>query len=216
MNFAVLSMITVIIIEDLANYRNALQVLLNGSEGFKCTGAFENAETVLIALPALLPHIALVDINLPGMNGIELVKEIRHASPDTLCMMCTAYDEDEKIFSALQAGAHGYILKSTPPSKILDAITDLKNGGAPMSSEVARKVVMAFAQRANPELEQLTQREKEVLQLLEEGLLYKEIASRLAISIETVKRHCFNIYQKLHVGNRSEAIYKLHESKHHY
>ena len=208
-------MIKVIIIEDLANYRNALQVLLNGSEGFACTGAFENAEVALPFLPTLLPDVALVDINLPGMNGIELVKEIRHASPNTLCMMCTAYDADEKVFSALNAGAHGYILKSTGPAKILDAITELMQGGSPMSSEIARKVVCAFTQKPNPEMELLTLREKEILQLLEQGLLYKEIASSAKITIETVKRHCFNIYQKLHVGNRSEAIHKLHKSKGH-
>jgi DNA-binding NarL/FixJ family response regulator len=207
-------MIRVVIIEDLANYRNALQVLLNGSEGFECTAAFENAEAAIKKIPELQPDIALVDINLPGINGIELVKFIRKESPSTLCMMCTAYDEDEKVFKALEAGAHGYILKSTPPSKLLEAIIDLKNGGSPMSNEIARKVVMVFNKKPNPELEQLSPRENEILELLVQGLLYKEIAIRLVISIETVKRHCFNIYQKLHVSNRSEAIHKYHGNHH--
>jgi DNA-binding NarL/FixJ family response regulator len=207
-------MIRVAVIEDIPNYRNALQVLLNGSEGFECVAAFDNAETAHNELPTLQPDIALVDINLPGMNGIELVSFIRTASPSTLCMMCTAYDEDEKIFKALEAGAHGYILKSTSPAKLLEAIIDLKSGGSPMSNEIARKVVMAFKKMPNPKLAQLSAREKEVLELLVEGLLYKEIATRLAISIETVKRHCFNIYQKLHVSNRSEAIHKYHSNRH--
>lgn len=207
-------MIRVAVIEDIPNYRNALQVLLNGSEGFECVAAFENAETAHKELPALQPDIALVDINLPGMNGIELVNFIRSALPSTLCMMCTAYDEDEKVFNALEAGAHGYILKSTSPSKLLEAIIDLKNGGSPMSNEIARKVVTVFKRKSNPQLAQLSAREKEVLELLVEGLLYKEIATSLTISIETVKRHCFNIYQKLHVSNRSEAINKYHSNHH--
>ena len=209
-------MIRVAVIEDLSSYRNALQVLLNGTAGFECMAVFENAEIAYKELPVLQPDIALVDINLPGMNGIELVRFIRTASPSTLCMMCTAYDEDEKVFKALEAGAHGYILKSTSPAKLLEAIVDLKNGGSPMSHEIARKVVMTFNKKPNPELAQLTSRETELLKLLVEGLLYKEIATRLGISIETVKRHCFNIYQKLHVSNRSEAINKYHGNHHHH
>jgi NarL family two-component system response regulator LiaR len=204
-------MIRVALIEDLANYRNALQVLLNGSQGFECVAAWESAEAAVKELPSFIPDVALIDINLPGMNGIELVRFIRAKSASTLCMICTAYDEDEKVFKALEAGAHGYILKSTSPAKILEAIIDLMNGGSPMSNEIARKVVMAFNKKQNPELAQLTTREKETLQLLAEGLLYKEIAARLSISLETVKRHCFNIYQKLHVSNRSEAINKYHQ-----
>ena len=207
-------MVRVAIIEDLDSYRNALQVLLNGSEGFECAGSFENAEAALCEMQALHPDIALIDINLPGMNGIELVKFVRKECPATLCMMCTAYDEDEKIFKALEAGAHGYILKSTSPAKLLESMIDLMNGGSPMSSEVARKVVTAFNKKDNPSLELLTARENETLELLVQGLLYKEIASKLVISIETVKRHCFNIYQKLHVSNRSEAINKYHGNHH--
>lgn len=203
-------MIRVVVIEDLPNYRSALQVLLNGSEGFECAGAYENAEIAIKEISMMQPDIALVDINLPGMNGINLISVIRNKFPDILCMICTAYDEDEKVFNALEAGAHGYILKSTSPAKILEAIIDLKNGGSPMSNEIARKVVMAFNKKSNPQLDQLSAREKEILELLVRGLLYKEIAASVGISIETVKRHCFNIYQKLHVSNRSEAIGKYH------
>lgn len=205
-------MIKVVVIEDISNYRRAMEVLLNGSAGFVCTGAYENAEIAIREIPSQCPDIALVDLNLPGISGIKLISIIRKKCPDTLCMVCTAYDEDEKVFDALGAGAHGYLLKSTPPAKILEALIELKNGGSPMSNEIARKVVMAFNKKNTPELDQLSARETEILELLVKGLLYKEIAGSLSISIETVKRHCFNIYQKLHVNNRSEAVYKYHGS----
>lgn len=203
-------MISVAIIEDLDSYRNAMQVLLNGSEGFECVGSYENAEIALCEFPKVKPHIALVDINLPVMNGIELIDVLTEKFPETLCMVCSAYDEDEKIFKALEAGANGYLLKSTSPAKILEAIIELKNGGSPMSNEIARKVVMAFNKKNNHDLDKLSARENEILELLVRGLMYKQIAFHLQISIETVKRHCFNIYQKLHVQNRSEAIHKYH------
>ena len=201
-------MLRVSITEDLKDYREALEFLITNTPGLQCEGVYEKAEDTLGSISAQQPDIALVDINLPGMDGIELVRKISELSPRTLCMMCTAYDEDEKIFSALNAGAHGYILKSTPPAKIVDAIFELNNGGAPMSSEVARKVVTAFKGQPNNEAAKLTPRENEILALLERGLLYKEIAAQLGISLDTVKRHCFNIYEKLHVSNRTEAINK--------
>lgn len=206
-------MIKVIIIEDLDAYRNALQVLLNGTEGFECAGAYANAEDAIKDIYTLAADVAVVDINLPGINGIELVKHIKQTSPHTLCMICTVYDEDEKVFKALEAGAHSYILKSTPPAKLLEAINELINGGSPMSNEIARKVVMAFNKNKSKEFRLLTTRENEILELLVKGLLYKEIGAQLSISIETVKRHCFNIYQKLHVSNRSEAITKFHSGR---
>lgn len=126
--------------------------------------------------------------------------------------MCTAYDEDEKVFKALKAGAYGYLLKTTSPAEIMNAVQQLVNGGAPMSSDVARKVIASFQPpKQNTETKNLTAREKEVLELLSKGLLYKEIAAQLSISIDTVKRHCFNIYEKLHVSNRTEALNKYHQ-----
>jgi DNA-binding NarL/FixJ family response regulator len=201
-------MISIVIIEDLKDYRETLQLLIRTTNELDCIGAYERAEDAISCIAALQPNVAIVDINLPGMSGVELVSRIHEVSPETLCMMCTAYDEDEKIFNALNAGAHSYMLKSTPPSKIIDAIFELVNGGSPMSAEVARKVVTAFKRTANAFSTLLTPREKEVLELLSKGLLYKEIALHLNVSTETIRKHCFNIYQKLHVSNRTEAINK--------
>jgi NarL family two-component system response regulator LiaR len=200
-------MITVAIIEDLKSYRDALKTILDGTPEISCIGVYDNAETSLRYLPKDHVDVALIDIHLPGMNGIQLVKCLRELVPKTLCLVCTAYDEDELVFNALQSGAHGYILKSIPPHRIIESILDLKNGGSPMSNEIARKVVMSFQRSSNPEHEyHLTKREKEILALLSNGLLYKEIAATLFVSLDTVKRHCFNIYTKLHVKNKTEAI----------
>lgn len=204
-------MVSVVVIEDLEDYRNGLVNLINWTEGYSCTGAYATAEEAIKYLPAVLPDVALIDIGLPGKSGIELVEYIHKTIPKTLCMICTAYDEDEKVFNALKAGAYGYLLKSTSPAGIMDAIQQLVNGGSPMSSDVARKVIASFQQpQINPETEKLTAREKQILEILSKGLLYKEIAAQLSISIDTVKRHCFNIYEKLHVTNRTEAINKYH------
>ena len=204
-------MVSVVVIEDLADYRNGLVNLINWTEGYICKGAYATAEEAIQYLPAVLPDVALVDIGLPGKSGIELVEYIHKNFPKTLCMICTAYDEDEKVFNALKAGAYGYILKSTSPAGIMEAIHQLVNGGSPMSSDIARKVIASFQPaQAHPETEKLTAREKQILEILSKGLLYKEIAAQLSISIDTVKRHCFNIYEKLHVSNRTEAINKYH------
>lgn len=205
-------MISVVIIEDLEDYRNGLVNLINWTEGYECAGAYATAEEAISALAAVHPDVALIDIRLPGKSGIDLVEFIHKNFPSILCMMCTAYDEDEKVFKALKAGAYGYLLKSTPPAEILDSIQQLVNGGSPMSSDVARKVIASFQLPAqNSETKNLTAREKQVLELLSKGLLYKEIAAQLSISIDTVKRHCFNIYEKFHVSNRTEAINKYHQ-----
>lgn len=155
------------------------------------------------------PVVCVIDINLPGHSGIDFVKWVTVHCPNTLCLMCTAYDSDDKVFQSLEAGAHGYILKSTPPADIVEAVKELCNGGSPMSSEVARKVVNTFTRKAIAEAATISEREKQVLELLAKGLFYKEISVQLHISIETVKRHCFNIYQKLHVSNRTDAINKF-------
>jgi DNA-binding NarL/FixJ family response regulator len=205
-------MISVAVVEDLDDYRNGLVNLINWTDGYKCTGAYATAEEAIKNLPAIKPDVALIDIGLPGKSGIELVEFIHTNIPSALCMMCTAYDEDEKVFKALKAGAYGYLLKTTSPAEIMNAVQQLVNGGAPMSSDVARKVIASFRPpKQNTETENLTAREKEVLELLSKGLLYKEIAAQLFISIDTVKRHCFNIYEKLHVSNRTEAINKYHQ-----
>jgi DNA-binding NarL/FixJ family response regulator len=200
-------MINVLLIEDKKDYREVLKLILNNTQGFSCIADHPDAEACMKDDKYTVADVALIDIQLPGISGIELVKFFKKNNPQLLCLMCTAYEDSDNVFHALQAGAHGYILKSSSPSKILEAIVEVVNGGSPMSSQVARKVIEAFRQ---PSIEKfsLTQREEEILQHLSKGLLYKEIAFRLSISIETVRRHCFNIYEKLHVNNRTEALNK--------
>lgn len=208
-------MIKVAVVEDLNDYRNGIVGMLEWTEGFECVGAYENAEEAMLYLAQIKPDVCLCDIGLPGLSGIALVKWIKEHSPSTLCLMCTAYDADEKVFEALQAGALGYILKSIQPGKIIDAIQELVNGGSPMSSEIARKVLLGLNNKDTLEKQEesfkLTVKEKEILELLSKGLLYKEIALEQSISIETVKRHCYNIYTKMHVNNRTEAINKYYK-----
>lgn len=201
-------MTSILIVEDSPDYRKGLQQLFNHANGFMCIAAYENAEACLRDTKYQQVDIAIIDIQLPAMNGIELVKLLTTANPQLLCMMCTAYEEDEKVFKALEAGAHAYILKSAAATEIQQAVTDLKNGGSPMSSQVARKVVQSFKRQPPVVDYSLTPRESEVLQLLSKGLLYKEIALQMNISSDTVRRHCFNIYEKLHVHNRTEALNK--------
>ncbi|MBX3257769.1 MAG: response regulator transcription factor [Chitinophagaceae bacterium] len=201
-------MITTGIIEDLEDYRNLLQVLFEHSQDMQVLFCAKNAEEAMTGISSNKPGLCIIDINLPGQSGIELVKWIRSNSPATLCLMCTAYDSDDKIFQSLEAGAHGYILKSEAPARILEAVTELCLGGSPMSSQVARKVVQSFRKTPASTAIPLTKREEEILTQLSKGLLYKEIATSLYISTETVRRHCFNIYEKLHVHNRTEALNK--------
>jgi DNA-binding NarL/FixJ family response regulator len=155
-----------------------------------------------------------MDINLPGMNGIECVKLLKAKNVTAQFLMCTVYEEDEKVFEALKAGAMGYIIKKTSPAQLLEAITDLKNGGSPMSSQIARKVVASFNDKKtkSKETESLSARENEILELLAKGFRYKEIADKLFISTETVRRHVHNIYEKLHVGSRTDAINKVYKN----
>ena len=164
-------MIRVAVIEDLESYRKVLQTLLNGYMGFTCSAAYKNAEEAIAEIHLIMPDVAMVDIHLPGTNGIELVKFIRINCPGTL-LLCTAYDEDDLVFSSLKAGAHAYILKSTSPGKLLEAVRELTLGGSPMSNEIARKVVMTFNNEPlRKDQFDLTPREKEVLKLLSRGLL---------------------------------------------
>jgi DNA-binding NarL/FixJ family response regulator len=207
--------ITVCIVDDNSELRSALKEILSMSPGFKCTGTMSNADEAIEKLPELNPDVVLMDINLgTGESGIHCVRELKLKMPKTNFMMCTVYEEDEKIFEALSAGASGYILKKTTPQKLIEAIRELFQGGAPMSSQIARKVVAAFQSKmptpGENNLDMLTNREKEILELLSRGLMYKEIAWELDISQETVRKHVYRIYEKLHVGNRVEAVNKFY------
>jgi DNA-binding NarL/FixJ family response regulator len=204
-------MINVAIVEDEDEVREGLAVLINGSEGFRCIQTYSSAESALPEILKNKPDVVLMDINLPGMSGIECISKLKASRPDLPIMVLTVYDDDEKIFESLRAGASGYLLKKTPPTKLLEAILELHNGGSPMSSSIARKVVEAF-QRMGPsseETQNLSKREQEILSFLAKGYRYKEIADTLFISIETVRTHLRNIYEKLHVRSRSEAVLKV-------
>ena len=204
-------MIHVVIIEDIKEIREGLQMLIDGSDGFACTKTFATAEQAIAELPALCPHVALMDIHLPGINGIEAVKQLKSVCPQTQFIMSTVYEDDENIFESLKAGASGYLLKKTAPSKILDAIAEVHNGGSPMSSQIARKVIASFQHKNSiDETDILTSREKEILKALSKGLRYKEIADEMTISIETVRSHARKIYEKLQVQSRTEALNKVY------
>ena len=202
--------ISVCIVDDNKQLRSALEEIIVMSDGYSCTGTFGTAETAIEALPKLKPDVVLMDINLGSSeSGIDCVRILKPQMPATNFMMCTVYEEDEKIFEALSAGASGYILKKTAPGKLLEAIRELYQGGAPMSSQIARKVVAAFQNKpvsTGGGLEELTNREKEILEQLSKGLMYKEIAAELYLSAETVRKHVYHIYEKLHVTNRVEAV----------
>jgi len=204
-----MSPISVCIVEDNHDILHALEQIITMSDGYKLLGSFTSAEDALIGLPALHPNVVMMDINLGKMNGIECVKRIKPQHPEILFMMCTVYEEDEKIFEALAAGANAYILKKTTPSKMLEAIRELYEGGAPMSSQIARKVVNVFQKAPSARIDSLSNREAEILEHLAKGLLYKEIAAQLNIAQETVRKHVYHIYEKLHVNNRVEAVNKF-------
>jgi DNA-binding NarL/FixJ family response regulator len=202
--------ITICIVEDNKDIRQALEQIIKMSDGYACVGSFASAEEAIEGIPPLQPRVVLMDINLGGMNGIECVRQLKAQYPEILFMMCTVYEEDEQIFEALRAGASGYILKKTAPAKLLEAIKELNEGGAPMSSQIARKVVTAFQSKPTDNaLGALSNREMEILELLAKGLLYKEISAQLSISQETVRKHVYHIYEKLHVSNRIEAVNKF-------
>lgn len=211
-------MISVCIVDDNNELRSALEEIVSMSEGYKCVGTMSTADEAIRKLPLLKPDVVLMDINLgSGESGIDCVRELKPRMPSTNFMMCTVYEEDEKIFEALNAGASGYILKKTAPNKLLEAIRELYQGGAPMSSQIARKVVAAFQKQSlnatgvnENNLAVLSNREKEILELLSRGLMYKEIAAALFIGQETVRKHVYHVYEKLHVTNRVEAVNKYY------
>jgi DNA-binding NarL/FixJ family response regulator len=198
------------IVDDDDRLRTEFVQLIQTSGDMCCVGAYPSAEAALEALPAQAPKIVLMDINLPGMSGIECVRRLRTLAPDAQVMMLTVFDDVTPVFESLKAGASGYLLKRAPVSELLTAIRDLAEGGAPMSGVIARKVVQYFGQHGPaPEVQSLTAREYEVLVALSHGEQYKEIAARLGISINTVRRHIMAIYEKLHVNSRFEAVGKL-------
>jgi len=207
--------ITLAIVEDLDEVREGLKQFLSLNPEFTVLDTFSSAEDALQQLPELTPDIVIMDINLPDMNGIECIRQMKGKSPATQFMMFTVYENDEKVFEALKAGASGYLLKNTGLLQLTEALKELHNGGSPMSANIARKLVTLFRdnEKESPDLEQLTKREKELLQLLAKGLLYKEISEQLFITLNTVKQHIHNIYEKLHVQNRTEALNKVFGKK---
>lgn len=203
--------ISLCIVEDLDEVRDGLRQFISLHPDFNVLDTFKTAEEAAFEIPRLRPHIVIMDINLPGMNGIDCILELRSKLPQTQYMMFTVYEDDDKVFEALKAGASGYLLKNTSLSQMVEALKELYQGGSPMSSNIARKLVTLFRDKQpHPEeAESLTQREHEILNLLSTGLLYKEIAEKLSISLNTVKQHIHKIYDKLHVQNRTEAINKV-------
>ncbi|HEX6191112.1 MAG TPA: response regulator transcription factor [Chitinophagaceae bacterium] len=202
--------ITIAIVEDLDEVRNGLKDFISLSTDFIVVGTFKTGEEAHENLPNITPDIVIMDIHLPGMNGIECIRKIKDKSPGTQFMMFTVYENDEKIFEALKAGASGYLLKNTGLLQIVESLKELHNGGSPMSANIARKLVNHFLKSGNlpSTIDILSNRENEILQLLSKGLLYKEIATHLVITTGTVRQHIHNIYEKLHVQNRTEAINK--------
>jgi DNA-binding NarL/FixJ family response regulator len=204
--------ITVTIVEDLIEVRESLEKLIINSDGFLLLSSYNNAEVAQNKIPEEQPEIVIMDINLPGISGIDCIRKIKDDCPHTQFLMYTIFEDDEKVFEALEAGANGYLLKKTPKDKITAALKELHDGGSPMSTHIARKVTKSFQQRNHLDEQStlLTHKEKEVLELLSKGFLYKEIGEHLHISLNTVKQHIHKIYEKLHVSNRTEAINRLY------
>lgn len=205
-------MIRVAIVEDNNTIREGLSVLINGTEGYSCLGAFVSCEKFFESQKIYDVDVILMDIGLPGMSGIEGVRKAKELNPKADILMLTVYEENKIVFEALCAGACGYLVKKTPPSRLLEAIKEVYEGGSPMSSQIARQVINVFQQTVNDSRQEsdfnLSGREKEVLNLLSDGNNYQEIGEKLFISVDTVRHHIRNIYKKLHVHSRSEAVAK--------
>jgi DNA-binding NarL/FixJ family response regulator len=202
--------ITVYIVEDDTNLRDSIRRFINLNPDFKCPAAFSSGEALLACKFDPKPDVVMIDINLPGMTGIECVGRLKHVMPEVQVMILTVYENSNRIFEALTAGASGFLVKNTPPEKLLDAIREVANGGGPMSSHIARKVIQAFhpvyksaSPRENP-----TPREQQILELLARGCAYKQIAAELNLSMGTIQTHVSRIYKKLHVNCRTEAVMK--------
>jgi DNA-binding NarL/FixJ family response regulator len=207
--------ISLAIVEDLDEVREGLKQFISLNPEFKVLDTYKSAEEAVYEIPNQKPDIVIMDISLPGMNGIECIRQIKSKVPKTQFMMFTVYENDEKVFEALKAGASGYLLKNTGLVQMIEALKELYTGGSPMSSNIARKLVTVFRdQQNNPaSIEALSPRENEILQLLSKGLLYKEISDQLSISTGTVRQHIHKIYEKLHVQNRTEALNKAFGKK---
>lgn len=208
-------MINVSIVEDDAKLRETLERYLTAQTGFRCASTYPSAEAALAGLPGIRPDVVLMDINLPGMDGIECVIKLRTAMPALKIIMLTVFEEDDQVFRALSSGAFGYLVKSSRPAKIIEAIREVHAGGSPMSGNIARKVVQLFQTQAaakaatRAETDSLSAREVEVLQALSKGHTYKQIASDLGISLGTVRTYIQRIYEKLHVHSHAEAVMKF-------
>jgi DNA-binding NarL/FixJ family response regulator len=198
------------IVEDDVRLRGTLARLIDSTEGFCCVSQHPTAENALSELVVTRPEVVLMDINLPGMNGVDCVRRLKELLPSTQVVMLTVYENTNIIFSALSAGASGYLLKQSSPEQIIQAIREVKEGGSPMTSHIARKVVASFQNIWNPvnDYEKLSLREQEVLDLLAQGFLYREISEKLGISYATVHTHVRHIYEKLHVRSRTQAVTK--------
>jgi DNA-binding NarL/FixJ family response regulator len=203
-------LIKVAIVEDNVTVREGLRYLISSSPGFECVRTWGSAEDALEEIAGLRPDVVLMDIRLPGMSGIECIIRAKQLIPSTQIVMLTIFEDDERVFQSLAAGATGFLLKNTDPTQIMAAIQDVHRGGSPMSSQIARRVVATFQRPTvpDPAFEMLSPREKEVLEYLAKGFLYKEIAQTLDISVETVRTHIRNLYEKLHVRTRMEAVNK--------
>ncbi|RYD99976.1 MAG: response regulator transcription factor [Sphingobacteriales bacterium] len=201
--------LSICIIEDDKNYNNILRKVIDHAAGMSCIAQYYYGKDALTGIPALQPDIVLVDIRLNDLTGIEIVARLKPALMHTEFIMCTTSDREDDIFEALKAGATGYLIKGENIENIIAALNEVKNGGAPMSLSIAKKVTQFFHRREDKKLEQLTRMENEVLNMLSKGMLYKEIAANKFVSMDTVKKHIANIYKKLAVNNKIEAINKL-------
>lgn len=208
-------MIKLLIYEDNPQLREGLTMLIDGSEGFSVLAAFKNCSNVAHEVKTYHPDVILMDIDMPGVNGLEGLKRIRETNPDVKVLMLTVFDDHQNIFQALQNGANGYILKKTPPARLLEYIQEASTGGAPMTASVAAQVLKMFSQINHPADKDynLSDREKQVLQLLVNGYSYKMIASEMFIAMDTVRSHIKKIYEKLHVNSKSEAVAKAFRDK---
>ena len=202
---------SVAIVEDNIDFRGTLAHYLDEAPGYRCVCTCGSSEEALRQIPRLMPDVVLMDIHLPNLSGVDCTRRLKEICPSVQILILTVYEDNERIFGALKAGAGGYLLKRADPADILRAIQEVRQGGAPMSSQIARRVVQSFREdrRDAPELDSLSQREEEILQHLSKGYSSKEIAERLSLSVNTVRTHLQHIYEKLHVRSRTEAIVKF-------